>query len=138
MKHVCKDQLPGGTHSNPSAADVTKARGTPGDKKRIRIKLYFTLVVKTINISFKLCVTNGNKKNDNKYMESVFRFTRDIEARKPNIKPLSIDIYAMYKLNKTHDFVSQKGKEEQHTLLVHVQRIVSEVKQRSKLRERTI
>ncbi len=27
-----------------------------------RIKLYFTLVLKTINISFKLSVTNGNKK----------------------------------------------------------------------------
>ncbi len=29
-------------------------------RKRIRIKLYFTLVLKTINISFKLSVTNGN------------------------------------------------------------------------------
>ncbi len=29
---------------------------------RIMIKLYFTLVLKTINISFKFRVTNGNKK----------------------------------------------------------------------------
>ncbi len=36
------------------------------DKDKDRIKLYFTLVLKTINISFKLSVTNGNKKQNKK------------------------------------------------------------------------
>ncbi len=30
---------------------------------RIKMKLYFTLVLKTININFKLSVTNGKKKH---------------------------------------------------------------------------
>ncbi len=38
---------------------------------RIRIKLYFILVLKTINISFKLSVTNGNKKTYNNKIHKV-------------------------------------------------------------------
>ncbi len=42
---------------------------------RIRIKLYFTLVLKTINISFKLSVTNGNNKKKHTTIKFISKIT---------------------------------------------------------------
>ncbi len=39
--------------------------------RRIRIKLYFTLVLKTISINFKLSVTNVNNNKDIKQLNII-------------------------------------------------------------------